>query len=78
MWKSNGTTFENQISARAQDTDKLCLLCIERYIDKVKQCWISKHCNWQGLSDDLLKIARCQIINVKLGHQVTEAADLFD
>ena len=44
LWKSNGTFFQNQIWARCQDIDKLCLICIKRSTGKVKQCEIYRYC----------------------------------
>ena len=70
--KVMGLFFQNQVWARSQEIDGLCLTHIKDPLA------ISKYCYQQELSDDLLKTARCQCSDIKLGRQVTKALELFD
>ena len=63
--------FFNEIwNLRLLDINKLCLICLKRYIEEVKKCQISKRGYQQGLSDEALKKAWCQFCNVKFGHRI--------
>ena len=73
-----GMFFQNQIWSRLSDINRLCLVCIERSIEEVKKCQISKHGYHQGPSDKSLKKARCQFCDVKFGHCIMEAVGFFD
>ena len=63
-----GMFFQNQIWSRLLDINRLRLVCIERSIEEVKKCQISKFGYWQGPSDETLKKARCQFCHVKFDH----------
>ena len=73
-----GIFFQNQIWSRLLDINRLCLICIERSIEEVKRCQISKRGYEQGPSDETLKKARYQFCDVKFGHRIMVAVGLFD
>ena len=75
-WKSNRNVFfQKQISSRLLDINRLCLVCIKRSIEQVKQCQISKRSYQQGPSDETLKNAQCQFCRVKFGHRIIIITD---
>ena len=73
-----GIFFQNQIWSRLLDINRLCLICIERSIEEVKRCQISKRGYEQGPSHETLKKARYQFCDVKFGHRIMVAVGLFD
>ena len=73
-----GIFFQNQIWSSLLGINRLCLICIERSIEEVKRCQISKRGYEQGPSDETLKKARYQFCDVKFGHRIMVAVGLFD
>ena len=76
--KVTGMCFQNQIWSRLLDINILRLVCIERSIEEVKKCQISKHGYQQGPSDETLKKAWCQFCDDKFGHRIMEAVGFQD
>ena len=73
-----GMFSQNQIWPRLLDINRLCLVCMKRSSEKVKNCQLSKHGYHQGPSDETLKIARCQFCDIKFGRRIMEAGGFFN
>ena len=73
-----GMFLQNQIWSRLLDINRLRFTCVKKATEEVNTCQISKRGYQQGLSDETLKKALCQICHVKFDHRIMEAVSFFE